>query len=108
MIALALCVGLGACALRRPDERPPSPPTRPFIITFWCGPPLAEFTDARAEEIAAAGFNIVGPPCEGGRARVDQLHALDVAARHGLRVWLMDRRLGKDAPKTPGWETRAA
>lgn len=104
---LALLVALGACAMR--PTKPPAPSAaRPFIITFWCGPPLAEFTDARAAEIADAGFSVVGPPCEGGRDRGDQLRALDVAARHGLRMWVIDDRVGKTAPAKPGWEAAAA
>ena len=71
---------------------------RPFVLTFWCGPPLSEFDDARAAEIAAAGFNVVGPPCEGPVNRAANLRALDVAQRHGLRMWIRDRRFDTRAP----------
>ena len=46
--------------------RNPTAPRAPFLLTFWCGPPLAELDDARAAEIAAAGFTVVGTPCQGG------------------------------------------
>jgi hypothetical protein len=85
-------------------SRPPQPV--PFIITFWCGPPLAEFDDARAAEIAAAGFTTVGAPCEGKTDPAANRRALDVAARHGLRMWIKDARLEKSAPKRPGWQER--
>jgi len=96
---------LAGCAARL--AAPPSEPgTRrdPFFLTFWCGPPLADFDDARAVEIAAAGFTVVGPPCEGGSDPAGNLRALDIAARHGLRLWVSDPRFGAHAPATPGWE----
>ncbi|MFI5394442.1 MAG: hypothetical protein ACHQ9S_02815 [Candidatus Binatia bacterium] len=104
---------LAACSTRRPAALRPPRFHPPFIITFWCGPPLSEFTDARAAEIAAAGFNFVGPPCEGGpndsaaRGRLQE-QALDVAARHGLRLAVEDGRFGNDAPQQPGWEAQLA
>jgi hypothetical protein len=75
-----------------------------FITTFWCGPPLDAFTDARAEEIARAGFTIVGPPCEGGTDEARNIRALDVAARHGLRLWIADARYDERATTRPDWE----
>jgi hypothetical protein len=75
-----------------------------LITTFWCGPPLDEFTDARAAEIAAAGFSVVGPPCEGPITREGNLRSLDVAARHGLTMWLSDTRYNETASLHPGWE----
>ena len=81
---------------------------RPFVLTFWCGPPLSEFDDARAAEIAAAGFNVVGPPCEGPVNRAANLRALDVAQRHGLRMWIRDRRFDTRALKRTNWEERLA
>ena len=58
-------------------------------------PAAAEFTDARAAEIAAAGFNVVGAPCEGAVDPALNRRALDIAARHGLRVWITDDRLSQ-------------
>lgn len=76
----------------------------PFITTFWCGPPLAEFDDVRAAEIAAAGFTIVGPPCEGDVSPTANRRALDVAARHGLKLWVADSRFDERARSRAGWE----
>jgi len=93
----------------------PGPPRWPemaagedtFIITFWCGPPLAEFTDERAAEIAAAGFNVVGAPCEGALTARLNRRALDIAARHGLTLWIADPRLGQGADLRADWEALA-
>src|SRR5262249_30155558 len=81
---------------------------RGFIITFWCGPPLSEFTDARAAEIAAAGFNVVGAPCEGALTPALNRRALEIAARHGLTLWIADNRVGQPYELSPGWEDRLA
>jgi hypothetical protein len=80
----------------------------PFIVTFWCGPPPAELTDARAAEIAAAGFTVVGAPCEGAVTPGLNRRALDVAARHGLSMWISDGRVGQYYGLAPQWETRLA
>jgi hypothetical protein len=79
-----------------------------FIITFWCGPPPSELTDGRAAEIAAAGFNVIGAPCEGRVSAELNRRALDVAARHGLRVWIADPRLSQYYDLDPNWETMLA
>jgi hypothetical protein len=75
---------------------------------MWCGPPLELFDDGRAAAIAAAGFTDVGPPCEGGRSRELNLRALDVAARHGLRLWLADHRFGIRATEAADWRALRA
>jgi hypothetical protein len=76
--------------------------TSDFIATFWCGPPLDLFDDRRAAEIAAAGFNVVGFPCEGGYDRDRNRRALDVAARHGLGMLVADHRFGPAALRAGG------
>lgn len=78
-----------------------------FITTFWCGPPLAAFDDARAAEIAAAGFTVVGAPCEGEINPQLNRRALDTAQRHGLRVLISDPRLHAARPLQEGWQVRA-
>lgn len=103
--AVALLVLLASCTISRLAPPPPIPP-QSFILTFWCGPPLAEFTDARAAEIAAAGFNLVGPPCEGEVTPELNLRALDTAARHGLRLSIADPRFNGQVVDQPGWEAR--
>jgi len=113
-LAVMMCVAAGAlssaCASAARTTEPASPPTAvsdatPFITTFWCGPPLAEFDDARAAEIAKAGFTIVGPPCEGDPDAAGYRRALDVAARHGLKLWVADSRFNERARTLPNWET---
>lgn len=79
-----------------------------FLTTFWCGPPLTEFTDERAAEIAAAGFTVVGPPCEGPMTPELNRRALDVAARHGLQMWINDQRVEVHNPLRPQWEDALA
>jgi hypothetical protein len=86
----ALAILAGCTTARPPLAAPGARP--PFVLTFWCGPPLAEFDDQRAAEIAAAGFTVVGSPCQGGFGPALTVRALDVAARHDLRVWVTDHR----------------
>jgi hypothetical protein len=96
---VVLALGASGCASARAAKSAEDP----FIITFWCSPPSAQFTDERAEEIARAGFNVVGPPCEGGKEPADNRRVLEVAARHDLHVWVADDRLWGDAPD---WRSR--
>lgn len=105
--ALALAAALlPGCVPRRPPPPLPPPPARPFFITFWCGPPLAELTDARAAEIAAAGFDVIGPPCEGAIDAALTARALDTAQRHGLKVWINDGRVDQYYGLEPDWQAR--
>jgi hypothetical protein len=82
------------------------PSEQPFIVTFWCGPPLGQFSDARAAEIAAAGFTVVGAPCEGARTPELNRRALDTAARHGLRLWITDPRVDVYGALPADWRAR--
>lgn len=101
---IVILVGcLGGCSATPPAPTPPPPASKPFLITFWCGPPLERFDDGRAAEIAAAGFTVVGPPCEGEFSPELNRRALDLAQKHGLEVWVMDRRIGQYRPR-PQWE----
>lgn len=124
LLCLGLCWGCPSSTIRpeRAAARPPAPgaPTHawagvpapaappPFIVTFWCGPPLPAFTDARAAEIAAAGFNVIGPPCEGAITPQLNRRALDVAARHGLSMWINDWRVSSYSGLAPQWEAQLA
>ena len=85
---------------------PQGAPEARFILTFWCGPPLAQFDDARAAEIAAAGFTVVGAPCKGGSDPDLNVRALEVAARHGLRMWVRDHRINAESMKAPDGPAR--
>jgi hypothetical protein len=92
----------------RQPQRPGAPLGHEFTITFWCGPPLDRLDDARAAEIAAAGFTAIGAPCEGPVTPALNQQALAVAARHGLRLWITDPRLDANAVREPDWTARLA
>ena len=94
---------LVGCAGARARSAPVALPSQPFLLTFWCGPPLAQFDDTRAAEVAAAGFTVVGAPCDGGFDSALTRQALDVAQRHGLRMWIADHRVSPQSVTTPEW-----
>src|SRR4029079_5807232 len=96
---------IAACAPRALPPLPPPPP-RPFFLTAWCGPPLAELTDARAAEMADAGFDVVGPPCEGLMTPALTHQALDVAARPHLKMWINDSRSEQYRGLKSDWEAQ--
>ena len=106
----AFCLGCaGATTIQTPTTPAAAASAEPsFITTFWCGPPLAEFDDLRAAAIAAAGFTVVGPPCEGEMNAGANQRALDVAARHGLKLWIADPRFNEHARANPNWESAVA
>jgi hypothetical protein len=82
------------------------PPAAPrFIVTFWCGPPLDDLDDHRAAEIAGAGFNVVGFPCEGAVDRARNLRALETLERHGLRAIIRDPRFERSVTEDPKWQS---
>jgi len=112
---LAILAGCRSAVLAPPAPPhaavPPPPVTTvadEFVLTFWCGPPLLEFTDQRAAEIAAAGFNVIGATCEGAFNPALNQRALDIAARHGLRIILKDKRLSAHEALTEGWQQAAS
>jgi hypothetical protein len=80
----------------------------PFILTFWCAPPLEQMDDHRMAEIAAAGFNVVGPPCGGKFNSELNLRTLDRAARRGLAVWVRDPRFSPFVMNAADWKERIA
>ncbi len=90
------------------DRQGPASSRAPFIVTFWCGPPLADLTDARAAEIAAAGFNVIGAPCEGAVSVALNQDALEIAARHGLSMWITDSRLNDLRNLPVDWQGQVA
>jgi len=98
-LLVALVLALGACAVRAPLGD--AARHHPFILTFWCAPPLALLDDARMAEIAAAGFTTVGAPCEGDLDEADNRRMLALAEAHGLRAWVADHRLYNAAAGAP-------
>jgi hypothetical protein len=106
LLAIAVLASVtGRASPARPTSKLPS---QPFLITFWCGPPPAELDDRRAEEISGAGFTVIGAPCEGLVRPADNKRALDVAARHGLAMWIKDERLNGYHPLAPRWRLQVA
>jgi hypothetical protein len=101
--ALALTALAGCTAQRTAAPAASRSASAPFILTFWCGPPLAEFDDARAAEVAAGGFTVMGPPCTGGFDAARNLQMLDVAQRHGLHAWVADHRFDRAGVGSPDW-----
>jgi hypothetical protein len=101
--ALALATLVGCTTTRSATPARGGSANAPFLVTFWCGPPLDEFDDARAAEVAAAGFTIMGPPCTGGFDRPRNLRMLDVAQRHGLLAIVADHRFNRAGVGSPGW-----
>jgi hypothetical protein len=99
--ATALALLAGCSFVHGPT--PTAAPQLPFVLTFWCGPPLEQFDDGRAAEIAAAGFTVVGSPCQGGFDPALTVRALDVAQRHGLGVWVTDHRFDPVTVAEPDW-----
>lgn len=105
LILFLLAAAAGGCTTTPSAPAPASQPQarEPFLLTFWCGPPLQRFDDARAAEIAAAGFTVVGAPCEGEISSELNRRALDIAQRHGLTMWIADRRISQYKAR-PDWE----
>jgi hypothetical protein len=101
--AFALAALAGCAMASRPAANSQWDPRENFLVTFWCGPPLAALDDARAAEVVAAGFTVIAPPCSGGFDSTLNLRALDVAARHRLGVWVADHRLHPSGIVAPNW-----
>src|SRR5689334_4224921 len=78
-----------------------------FPISYWYGPPRAEMTPERYQEIANCGFTIAAPPQE---ASVEtNLKHLDLCHQANITGLVGDHRLlrERDAPtleEHPGWE----
>lgn len=98
-VSAGLLVAALGCATRAPVA--PAGAGAPFVLTFWCGPPLAVIDDARLAQVAEAGFTTVGAPCEGRRDEAGNRRLLALAGRHGLGVWVADDRLYAAAAGAP-------
>ncbi len=91
MVAFAALSVLGAPAT---GQEPASVwPPASFPISFWCGPPEPYITTDQYRQIAAAGFTVVMPPCD-GEATVARNHKiLDTARAAGLKAFIQDTRM---------------
>lgn len=86
-----LLAGLAGRALAAGAE-PVWPPAM-IPISFWCGPPEPFITTEQYRHIAAAGFTVVMPPCD-GEATVARNHKiLDTARATGLKAIIQDTRM---------------
>jgi hypothetical protein len=81
---LSLALLLGAAAAARADQE--------FIISFWFGPPKAQTTLKRYQEIAECGFNLVLPPAYGTDVQTNK-KILDLCKKTGMKALLEDGRL---------------
>ena len=86
-------VGLNSAPLAAEQDKIPDWPPKVFPITFWCGPPEPYITVEQYRAIAAAGFNLVMPPCEGAATVARNRRILDVAAKTGLKAIIGDARM---------------
>jgi hypothetical protein len=83
----------------RTEAAPPGPnaalqpPTAPLPLGFWCGPPEAFITVPRYQEVLAAGFTFLMPPCEGWATVERNRKILDTALAAGLTAYLADARM---------------
>jgi hypothetical protein len=82
--SLALALLLGTAATLRAEKQ--------FIISYWFGPPKAETTLKRYQEIAECGFNVVLPPAYGTDVQTNK-KILDLCKKTGMKAFLEDSRL---------------
>jgi hypothetical protein len=69
-------------------------PTGRFRIGMWCGPPAAEMTKARMDEIAAAGFTTAANACDGSTSvPAYNMTMLSLAEQDGLDAIVSDSRI---------------
>jgi hypothetical protein len=92
--SLALVLLLGTSAGARADKE--------FLISFWFGPPKAETTLKRYQEIAECGFTAVLPPAYGSDVKTNK-KILDLCKKAGLKAFLEDSRLLAKQPKAAGF-----
>ncbi len=89
--------GVSDAGVATPDASvPPAKPlpTAAPVIGFWCGPPEPFLTQARFDQIAAAGFTHASNPCEpSSNVPAFNLKMLELANKAGLLTIVSDDRL---------------
>jgi hypothetical protein len=72
----------------------PGPPASvpPFTLFGWISPPVWATSDAHIAEMAEAGMTLVLPAWADSGFRADNLARMDLAAAHGMRCLVWDRR----------------
>ena len=91
--------------------KPLQPPVSdlPFIISYWCGPPKAETTLERYQEIADCGFNVAFPALDTLWAPFDKAAEehnqkyLDLCKQVGLKALVWDGSM----PRGQSWNKPA-
>ena len=90
-VVLSIC-GVRTVAAGGSPPEPVWPPTN-FPISFWCGPPEPYITMDQYRQIAAAGFTVVMPPCDGEMTVARNHKILDTARATGLKAIIQDSRM---------------
>ncbi len=86
----------GSIDAGKPDAGPADaglPARAPFMLGFWCGPPVAETTAERYRQVAAAGFTFASPPCDEPLDVNTNRRILTHAHDAGLTAFITDPRL---------------
>ena len=91
---LAFVLLLGTAAAARAEQE--------FLISYWYGPPKAETTLKRYQEIAECGFTAVLPPAEGSDVETNK-KILDLCKQTGLKAFVEDSRLLAEKPDAAGF-----
>jgi hypothetical protein len=89
--ALALVMVCGGVS--KAQNRSTGWPPAAFPIGMWCSPPEPYVTLDQYKRIAAAGFTVVSPPCEGSVTPALNRKILDTARSAGLKAIISDPRL---------------
>ena len=87
-LVLALMAGVWLSTEPAPAAQRMAP--EKFLVSFWCAPPPQETTLARYQEIAAAGFNAVLPPCGGPVTPALNRQILELCGQTGLKAFGRD------------------
>jgi hypothetical protein len=102
---MILCAAAALCAARMPCDAAgatePNWPPKAFPISFWCGPPEPFITTDQYRQIAAAGFTVVMPPCEGASSVARNRKILDTARSTGLKAVIQDSRMPMSVTGNP-------
>ncbi len=88
----AILFGAAVAAIGAAPPEPNWPP-KTMPISFWCGPPEPYITLEQYRQIAAAGFNIVMPPCDGDITVARNRKILETARAAGLKAVIQDKRI---------------
>ncbi|HLJ54749.1 MAG TPA: hypothetical protein VKT77_06880, partial [Chthonomonadaceae bacterium] len=95
LICAALFIAVAIVGLSGGTRAEPEPvwPPKTMPISFWCGPPEPYITTEQYRQIAAAGFSVVMPPCEGEASVARNKKILDTAKATGLKAIIQDSRM---------------